>query len=78
MNTNPSTTFPVAQATTSSSTGKLIRLHGVLDLTTFGRSHWLQGVKDGRYPAPVRLSPRRVAWRESDILDLIDQLAAAK
>ncbi len=64
--------------TTSSTTPaeKLIRLHGVLDRVPVSRSGWLQGVKDGRYPAPVRLSPRRVAWRESDINEFINGLAA--
>ena len=35
------------------------------------RSTWLEGVKSGRYPQPVRLSQRIVAWRRSDILALI-------
>lgn len=62
--------------TTSPTTAeKLIRLPEVLDLVTMSRSGWLQGVKDGRYPAPVRLSPRRVAWKRSSITAFINSLA---
>ncbi|MBE0435643.1 MAG: AlpA family phage regulatory protein [Methylomicrobium sp.] len=32
---------------------------------------WYLGVKSGRYPAPVRLGPRSVAWRASDIKKLV-------
>jgi len=35
------------------------------------RSTWLEGVKNGRYPRPVKLGPRIAAWRVSDIRDLI-------
>jgi prophage regulatory protein len=38
------------------------------------RSAWLAGVKAGRYPAPVRLSPRSVAWRAEDIRALVASL----
>ena len=37
------------------------------------RSAWLEGVRTGRYPKPVRLGPRTVAWRSQDIQALIDQ-----
>ena len=40
-----------------------------------GRTTWLEGVKNGDYPQPVRLSVRTVAWRVEDILTLIDQLS---
>jgi prophage regulatory protein len=35
------------------------------------RSHWWQGVKDGKYPLGIKLSPRVTVWRESDIDALI-------
>ncbi|MFY8018041.1 MAG: helix-turn-helix transcriptional regulator [Inhella sp.] len=34
------------------------------------RSTWYQGVKEGRYPKPIRLSERRVAWPEPVIAAL--------
>lgn len=35
------------------------------------RSSWWAGVKSGRYPKPVKLSPRVTAWRAEDIVALI-------
>jgi len=34
----------------------------------FSRSTWLKGVADGRYPQPVRLSERVVAWKGEELL----------
>lgn len=31
------------------------------------RSTWWNGVKDGRYPQPVKLGPKVTAWRVEDI-----------
>jgi prophage regulatory protein len=39
-----------------------------------GRSTWLQGVSEGIYPAPIRLSARCVAYRVEDIRKLIAEL----
>jgi prophage regulatory protein len=38
-----------------------------------GRSSWWQGVRDGRYPAPVKLGPKTTCWRVEDIRALIDK-----
>jgi prophage regulatory protein len=35
------------------------------------RSTWWAGIKDGRYPKPVKLGPRITAWRVEDIRTLI-------
>ena len=40
------------------------------------RSKWLSGVKSGKYPQPVKLGPRSIAWRVEDIRALIDELGA--
>jgi prophage regulatory protein len=40
------------------------------------KSTWWAGVKDGRYPRPVKLSPRCTAWRVESIIELIERLAA--
>lgn len=38
------------------------------------KSTWWQGVKDGRYPQPVRTLGRRItAWRVEDIRALIER-----
>lgn len=48
----------------------------VLSRFPVGRTTWLVGVRRGNFPAPVRLSPRRVAWRPADIQALIDRLGS--
>lgn len=41
----------------------------------FSRSTWWNGVKAGKYPAPVKLGPRITAWKVEDIRALIDSIA---
>lgn len=36
------------------------------------KSTWWAGVKDGRFPKPVKLGARVTAWRAEDILRLIE------
>ena len=36
------------------------------------RSTWWQGVKDGRYPKPVKIGARCTAWRVEDVRALIE------
>jgi prophage regulatory protein len=38
------------------------------------KSTWWQGVKDGRFPKPVKLGAKTTAWRVEDIRDLIERL----
>jgi prophage regulatory protein len=40
------------------------------------RSTWWAGIKDGRYPKPVKLGPRITAWRVEDIRAFIMEGAA--
>ena len=49
-------------------------LEGVLPQVHMGRSSWLNGVKAGKYPAPVFISPRRPVWKQSAITLFIDSL----
>lgn len=35
-------------------------------------STWWAGIKDGRYPKPIKLGPRITAWRAEDIQRLVD------
>ncbi len=53
---------------------ELWRLPAVLAHVPISRSSWFAGVKSGRYPKPVRLSERRVAWRASDIRSFVAAL----
>ena len=43
-------------------------------LIPVSRSTWWRGIKEGRFPAPVKLGPRITAWRADDILMLIRSL----
>lgn len=54
--------------------GPLLKLPSVLRIFPVSRSAWLAGVKTGKYPAPVRLSARSVAWRASDLAALVSSL----
>jgi len=54
----------------------LLRLPQVLALIPVSRSGWWQGVKDGRYPQPVKLGPRVTMWRSADIRNFIDSMSA--
>ena len=38
------------------------------------RSGWWKGVKDGKFPAGIKLSPRVTVWKSSDIDALIANL----
>lgn len=38
-----------------------------------GKSTWWNGVRSGRYPPSVKISPRCTAWRVEDIRKLIEQ-----
>lgn len=50
----------------------LLRLKEVLRIVPVSRSGWWQGVKDGRFPAPVKLGPRTTAWKASSIRSLVE------
>lgn len=36
------------------------------------KSTWWQGVKDGRFPQPLKLGPRTTVWRVEDIQGLYE------
>jgi hypothetical protein len=36
-----------------------------------GKSTWWEGVRTGRFPAPVKLGPRITAWRVEDVRRLV-------
>jgi predicted DNA-binding transcriptional regulator AlpA len=54
-----------------------VRLSQIIpSIIPVSKSTWWNGVKDGRYPRPVKLSERCTAWRVEDIRNLIERLAA--
>lgn len=46
----------------------IIAPHGPIPV---GKSTWWAGIKDGRFPKPVKLGPRITVWRAEDIRALI-------
>ena len=41
------------------------------------KSTWWAGVKDGRFPKPMKLGPRTTVWRAEDIRALFENESAA-
>jgi predicted DNA-binding transcriptional regulator AlpA len=50
-----------------------LRLPQVLKRYPVSKSTWWKGIREGKYPKPVKLSERTSAWRESDIDALCNQ-----
>jgi prophage regulatory protein len=50
-----------------------VRLSYILKIYPVSKSTWWAGVKSGRYPKPVKLSPKITAWRTEDIHKLIEE-----
>ncbi len=46
---------------------------GYPKLIPVSKTSWWNGVKEGRFPQPVRLGPKTVVWRVEDIRKLIQQ-----
>jgi len=52
--------------------GKLLRLKEVLEIIPISKSSWWDGVRTGKYPAPVKLGPRLTCWRLQAVLELAE------
>nr|WP_253550689.1 AlpA family phage regulatory protein [Herbaspirillum rubrisubalbicans] len=50
----------------------LLRIREVLSIIPVSRATWYAGISTGRYPEPVRLGPRCVAWRMRDIQNIVN------
>ena len=48
-----------------------VRLPVVIRVMGIGKTTWWMGVREGRFPKPVKLGPRTSAWRVEDIRALI-------
>ena len=57
---------------------RLLRLPEVLNRVGYKRSRFLEFVRLGKFPAPVHLGPRAVAWPESQIDALVARLVSGK
>lgn len=52
-----------------------VRIPQILNVIPIGKSSWWAGVKAGKYPQPVKLSPKVTAWKVEDIRQLIEDLS---
>jgi prophage regulatory protein len=50
-----------------------LRLPQVLEILPISKSTWWKGIREGRFPKPVKLSARTSAWSRADIDTLCDQ-----
>jgi prophage regulatory protein len=55
----------------------LLRKPDVLKRTGISRSSWDRGVRQGRFPKPVQIGKRSVAWTSSSIDAMIAFLGSA-
>ncbi len=46
-------------------------------LIPIGRTTFLNGVKSGKFPAPIKLSERTTAWKVEDIRALIEKMGTS-
>jgi predicted DNA-binding transcriptional regulator AlpA len=51
-----------------------LRLPQVLEILPISKSTWWKGIKEGRFPKPVKLTERTSAWPLEDIEALCDKL----
>lgn len=50
---------------------------GIPAIIPVSRSTWWAGVASGRYPPPVKLSPRCTAWPLKAVIELVEKLEKA-
>ncbi len=51
-----------------------VRLPQVLALIPIGKTQFWKGIKEGKFPAPIKLGARTSAWKVEDIRALIEKL----
>ena len=52
---------------------RLPQVVGPKGLLPISRSAFYAGIKDGRFPRPIRLGPRTSAWSKSAIIAIIEE-----
>ena len=68
-----------AEREVSSSSERLISWPQLKTLIPLSRTTVWRGIRDRRFPAPIKISPGRVAWAERDILEWIsNQMKSAR
>ena len=52
----------------------LLSINAVSDMTSFSRSTIYRYIAQNKFPAPIKIGSRRVAWKSTDILEWIERL----
>lgn len=52
-----------------------VRLPQVLHVLGIGKTTFWEGIKTGRFPAPIKLGPRTAVWKVEEIRGLIRSIA---
>lgn len=55
-------------------TDRLLTRASVEELTGLGRSTLYRAMREGRFPEPLRVGPKSVRWRASEVERWIDSL----
>lgn len=50
------------------------RKQGIPGIVPVSKAAWYAGIKEGRYPKPVKLSEKTSAWRSEDIDSLVKRI----
>ena len=53
---------------------KLLKIEEVIEKTTLGKSSIFDYVKKGKFPRPVKVGERAVAWKDDEIDEWISNL----
>ncbi|WP_428558886.1 MAG: helix-turn-helix transcriptional regulator [Solidesulfovibrio sp. DCME] len=69
---------PLLERVQAAQKERLLRLPAVLDRVGYKRSRFLDLVRQGVFPKPVKLGPRAVAWPESVVDALVNRLASGR
>ncbi|WP_287372467.1 AlpA family phage regulatory protein [Prosthecochloris sp.] len=48
--------------------------NGIPAIIPISKTAWYRGIREGKYPKPVKLSERTSAWRSTDIDALVERI----
>ena len=54
---------------------RLLRLNAVLEMVALSRSQLYRLKKEGKFPASIKVGPKSVRWRESEIREWMNSLS---
>ncbi len=49
--------------------------NGIPGIIPVSKTAWYRGIREGKFPKPVKLSERTTAWRSTDIDALVERLS---